>query len=155
MSTHIPDSEKDALSSPPYSVESGLHHGLSIEQETGRRDISHGLQTSTPRSSISITNEEKGDSGHHVPSPISQASTLRVERAVIVPRSKRRGLLGRFTLLAEVEEPKNYPRKTKWFITFVVAVGAMAAPMGSSIFYRASSSSFNLYITLSSDMFGS
>ena len=55
---------------------------------------------------------------------------------VKVPRSQRRGLFGRFTLLAEVEEPKDYPRPTKWFITFTVAVAAAAAPMGSAIFFR-------------------
>lgn len=83
-----------------------------------------------------MANEEKVGRDHPFQSPISQASTLRVEPAVVVQRSKRRGLFGQFTLLAEVEEPKNYPRSTKWFITFVVAVAAMAAPMGSSIFYR-------------------
>ena len=53
-----------------------------------------------------------------------------------VPRSQRRGLFGRFTILAEVEEPKHYPRKTKWYITFVVALAAMAAPLGSAIIFR-------------------
>ena len=53
-----------------------------------------------------------------------------------VSRSMRRGLLGRFTILAEVEEPKHYPNHTKWFITFVVAVTAAAAPLGSAIFFR-------------------
>ncbi|KAL1999393.1 hypothetical protein VTN02DRAFT_4584 [Thermoascus thermophilus] len=57
------------------------------------------------------------------------------EAPTVVPRSKRRGLFGQFTLLAEVEDPKTYPRKTKWFITFVVAVAAAAAPLGSSIFF--------------------
>lgn len=54
---------------------------------------------------------------------------------VKVPRSQRRGLFGRFSILAEVEEPKHYPRKTKWYITFVVALAAMAAPMGSAIIF--------------------
>jgi hypothetical protein len=56
-----------------------------------------------------------------------------------VPRSKRRGLFGRFTLLAEVKEPKHYPRRTKWWITFVIALAAVAAPMGSAIVFRKSS----------------
>lgn len=55
---------------------------------------------------------------------------------VMVPRLKRRGLFGQFTLLAEVENPKAYSRKTKWFITFIVAVAGATAPMGSSIFFR-------------------
>ncbi|KUJ11958.1 MFS multidrug transporter-like protein [Mollisia scopiformis] len=52
---------------------------------------------------------------------------------VVVPRSKRRGLLARFTLIPEVEEPYDYKRSTKWFITFQVAIAAAAAPMGSAI----------------------
>lgn len=57
---------------------------------------------------------------------------------VKVPPAKRRGLFGRFTLLAEVEEPKHYPQVTKWFITFVVALAGVAAPMGSAIIFRKS-----------------
>lgn len=57
-------------------------------------------------------------------------------RPVIVPRLKRRGLFGQLTLLAEIENPKTYSRKTKWFITFIVAVAGATAPMGSSIFFR-------------------
>lgn len=52
-----------------------------------------------------------------------------------VPRSHRRGLFGRLTILAEVEDPKLYPRATKWFITFVVAIAGMAAPLGSTIVF--------------------
>ena len=55
---------------------------------------------------------------------------------VKVPRSQRRGLFGRFAILAEVEEPKNYSRQAKWYITFVVAMAAIAAPMGSAIIFR-------------------
>ena len=57
---------------------------------------------------------------------------------VKVPHSKRRGLFGRFTIVAEVEEPKHYPRRTKWFITFVIALAAVAAPLGSAIIFRKS-----------------
>ena len=55
---------------------------------------------------------------------------------VKVPRSKRRGLFGRFSILAEVEEPKHYSRRTKWYITFVIAMAAVAAPLGSAIILR-------------------
>ena len=53
-----------------------------------------------------------------------------------IPKSQRRGLLGRFTLVAEVTEPKDYRRATKWYITFVVALAAVAAPMASGIILR-------------------
>lgn len=70
----------------------------------------------------------------------SQASSPSAEPptppAIKIPKSQRRGLLSRFAILAEVEEPKHYSRQSKWFITFVVASAAAAAPMGSAIFYR-------------------
>ncbi|CAA9962689.1 MFS-1 multi-domain protein [Pyrenophora teres f. maculata] len=66
--------------------------------------------------------------------PVSLARTTSVSpKAVIVPRSQRRGLLARFALIPEVENPVHYARKTKWFITFIVAFCAMAGPMGSAI----------------------
>lgn len=56
-----------------------------------------------------------------------------------VPRSKRRGLFGRFSIVAEVEEPRHYSRKTKWYITFVISMAAVAAPLGSTIILCANS----------------
>jgi len=71
------------------------------------------------------------------PVPLSRMST-ELGPAVVVPRLKRRGLLGQLTLVAEVENPKTYPRRMKWFITFIVAVAGATAPMGSSVFFRKS-----------------
>lgn len=67
---------------------------------------------------------------------VRSRSSTRARAAVAVPRSKRRGLLARFTLLPEVESPYAYRNGTKWFITFQVAMAAAAAPMGSSILLR-------------------
>lgn len=53
-----------------------------------------------------------------------------------VPRSQRRGLFARLTILAEVENPKHYSRRVKWYITFVIALAAVAAPLGSTIIFR-------------------
>ena len=53
-----------------------------------------------------------------------------------VPLSARSGLFGRLSLLYEVEDPKGYPRNIKWLITFIIALAAVAAPMGSSIILR-------------------
>ena len=55
-----------------------------------------------------------------------------------VPRSQRRGWFARLVLIPEVEEPKDYERKTKWLITFIIAIGGIAAPFGSSIIFRKS-----------------
>ncbi|CAI7615302.1 unnamed protein product [Penicillium bialowiezense] len=71
-----------------------------------------------------------------------EANATRLERqlteigpAIKVARSKRRGLFGQLALVAEVENPKTYPRRMKWFITFIVALAGATAPMGSSIFF--------------------
>ena len=55
---------------------------------------------------------------------------------VKVARAKRKGLGARFTLISEVTEPKHYPRLIKWFITFEIALAALAAPMGSTVIFR-------------------
>jgi hypothetical protein len=68
----------------------------------------------------------------------SRSSSVRSRRPTVVPRSKRRGLLGRFSIIPEVDRPHDYTRKTKWLITFIVALAAAAAPLGSAIFYRVS-----------------
>ncbi len=83
----------------------------------------------------SIAREEKYSETNKVD---VEAAETEVEdpEPVKVPRSQRRGLFGRFTILAEVEEPKHYSRRTKWYITFVVALAAVAAPMGSAIIFR-------------------
>ncbi|KAF9697799.1 hypothetical protein EKO04_004130 [Ascochyta lentis] len=60
-------------------------------------------------------------------------TTSVIPEAVVVPRSQRRGLLARFALIPEVQNPYHYSQKTKWLLTFVVAFCAMAGPMGSAI----------------------
>lgn len=67
----------------------------------------------------------------------SRSSSTRSRPLVIVPISERRGLFARLTFVVpEVEKPYYYKRSTKWFITFLVAIAAAAAPMGSSILLR-------------------
>jgi multidrug resistance protein len=66
------------------------------------------------------------------PTTLARTASV-VPEAVIVPRSERRGLLARFALIPEIENSYHYSRKTKWFLTFVIAVCAMAGPMGSAI----------------------
>lgn len=55
------------------------------------------------------------------------------EPLVLVPRSERRGLLGRFALVAEAENPYDYSNRTKWVLTVIVAFSGVAAPLGSTI----------------------
>ncbi|OCK73146.1 MFS multidrug resistance transporter [Lepidopterella palustris CBS 459.81] len=54
-----------------------------------------------------------------------------------VPRSQRRGLLGRFAIIPEVTNPYNYGNRTKWWMTIIVSFAAITSSTGSSIFYPA------------------
>lgn len=70
--------------------------------------------------------------------PLGRSTTTssRAVSVVRVPINSRTGLFSRLSLLYEAEEPKNYPRNVKWGITFVIALAAVAAPMGSAIILR-------------------
>ncbi|TVY49585.1 MFS transporter [Lachnellula occidentalis] len=88
--------------------------------------------------------EEKSDetSVHTQPTddvePAPDGSEALSRALSIVPRSRRRGLLGSFAcIIPEVEKPYEYKNSTKWFITLIVALAAAAAPMGSAIFLPA------------------
>ena len=90
----------------------------SHESDRTISDEGHDAQVATPHRSRSR----------------AQSSTRSLQKeAVVVPRGERRGLFARLAVLAEVTEPHDYSNKKKWMITFVVAVAAAAAPMGSSI----------------------
>ena len=78
----------------------------------------------------SVDTQHDGEAQQPTPTRVLSKTTS------VISRSKRRGLLGRFTIVAEIEEPHDYDRRVKWFITFVIATAAAAAPMGSAIFFR-------------------
>lgn len=65
---------------------------------------------------------------------VQQTTTTDLGPAIVVSRLKRRGLFAQLTLVPEVENPKTYSRKTRWFLTIVVAAAGATAPMGTSIF---------------------
>lgn len=125
------DIEKDdaVMSASPPSSSSNYH---SLEMAEGTFAIDH-TDSRSHASSIAPVDEEK--STPDPPIPLARQST-ELGPAVKVPRLKRRGLFGQMTLVAEVEDPKTYSRKMKWFITFIVAVAGATAPMGSSVFFR-------------------
>lgn len=78
--------------------------------------------------------EQRADTEKNIPT--ENASSDLQPGPVVIPRLKRRGLFGQLTLIAEVEDARNYGRQTKWFLTFIVAIAALPAPMGSAIFFR-------------------
>lgn len=114
---------------PPQAIAGDEERAMGLNGRS--EDTDSDTNSISPASSLPPVVE--GKSPEDVPP--RQASSV-YEEPIPVPRSKRRGLFAQFTLLAEVENPKAYPRRTKWFITFIVAVAAAAAPMGSSIFFR-------------------
>lgn len=65
----------------------------------------------------------------------AKASVLR-RQIVVVPRSERRGLLGSFSLIPEITNPRDYGNETKWAMTVIVSFAAVTSSTGSSIFYR-------------------
>ncbi|KAK1750600.1 major facilitator superfamily domain-containing protein [Echria macrotheca] len=104
----------------PLDVEKALHSDSAEDERVG---------VDSDRSS-SVEDE--------LPRPVSARRASKFARTDrTVPRSARRGLLGRFAIIPEIEIPYEYTNRTKWTITAVVALAAAAAPMGSGIFYPA------------------
>jgi hypothetical protein len=132
-----PDAEKGGLHVPnspaPAPVDIGRATGAARKETS---DFDSDTQSITPESTglppAMDEKDQRGPAHSHYPAADQ-------DEAIIVQRSKRRGLFGQLTLLAEVENPKTYARNKKWFITFIVAVAGATAPMGSSIFFRKSS----------------
>ena len=95
-----------------------------------------------PESEGHESEDEEGGSNSANGTPIrplsSRASSVFSRTGAVVPRAQRRGLLGRFTVIPELERPQEYTGKTKWAITACIALEAAAAPIGAGIFYRTS-----------------
>ena len=109
-----------------------------IDHESPKEHVAPDLEKMTDHFNPSASHPQNE---HAAEGPITEqkdAEDVETEEPgpVKVPRSRRRGLFGRFAILAEVEEPKQYSRTTKWYITFVVALAAVAAPLGSTIIFR-------------------
>ncbi|KAM0257346.1 hypothetical protein ACHAQJ_004433 [Trichoderma viride] len=151
----VPDPEKGESSptSSPPSIHSSndtittVHseeQGFNDEKKTARNHIHEheaephhdalvptvSLATAVLPPADGVTEQEAGRSR-------SRASTTRSRTPNVIPRSQRRGLLGRLSVVPEVESPYDYKNSTKWGITLTIALATAAAPLGSSIFYPA------------------
>ena len=111
-----------------------------IDHESPKEHVAPDLEKTTDHFSPSASHPQNEHAAEGSVTEQKDAEAVESESEepgpVKVPRSKRRGLFGRFAILAEVEEPKHYPRTIKWYITFVVALAAVAAPLGSTIIFR-------------------
>lgn len=110
------------------------HHSLSASPLDGKVESGVSGSQVSVHSSGTVSGDEQEVAQR--PNPPRSITSSVLPAPVKVRRSARRGLFGRFTILAEVEEPKHYERRTKWFITFMIAIAAAAAPLGSAIFFR-------------------
>jgi multidrug resistance protein len=117
-----------------------------IDDNEHRRGRSHSVETHDSQDTARTHSDDEGHDAQvatphrsrsrapHRSLSRAQSSTRSVRRdPIVVPRKERRGLFGTVCTIAEVTEPYDYSRRRKWTITFVVAVAAAAAPMGSSI----------------------
>ena len=126
MTSH--DIEKEGSSTAGSPSLSPTQYEIEPQEKPDVTDDVHSGATQPQFPSI---DEEKGEKGG-IQDPIG----VDQDQPIVVPRMKRRGLFGQITFLAEIENSKTFPRRTKWFITFIVGLAGAAAPMGSSIFYR-------------------
>ncbi|KAF2139259.1 uncharacterized protein K452DRAFT_232600 [Aplosporella prunicola CBS 121167] len=92
--------------------------------------------TSTPSSASFV---EEGPSSNQPPLARhdTKASNALQRTPTVVPRKQRRGLFANLCLIPEVSNPYEYSRKTKWTLTFIVALSGAAAPTGSGIIFPA------------------
>ncbi|KAK5168208.1 uncharacterized protein LTR77_006777 [Saxophila tyrrhenica] len=105
---------------------------LKIPQR-GRQDSRSSHSSSNSARTLSDDNNNDPHD-HHSDRSRAQSSNRSVQRdAEKVPRGQRRGLLARFAVVAEITDAHDYPRKTKWLLTVVIATAGAAAPMASSI----------------------
>ena len=126
----IPPSPSPPIDLPNVKRDSGTTSSLS-SQTAGR----NGHDEISVHSATVNEKTDKNDEKENGLAPSVSAASEHPP-PVKVPRSKRRGLFARFALVAEIEEPKHYSRGIKWYITFVIALAAVAAPLGSTIILR-------------------
>lgn len=115
-------------------------HGVQGHAKTVSTASQHSLSTVTETIASSHKSKESNLSLSAPPTTTSSdlvhvetaASTIR-RQPNTVPKDQRRGLLARFAVVPEVDQPTLYKRRTKWMITGFVAAAAAAAPMGSAI----------------------
>jgi hypothetical protein len=105
--------------------------GNDARSNNTEHDVELGHQARSLPSGAS--HEPDGPPLSRIASSFANTTTTR-----IVPRADRRGLLGRFAVIPEIENPYQYKNTTKWMITAVVSLAAAGAPLGTSIFLRES-----------------
>jgi hypothetical protein len=134
--------EEEVNSHVPQDMDGQVQHP-ELSTAPDERRIEEPEPEPEPAERNSIQSHTSSDSIEPIPQAPAQrsksrSSSVRSKPLSIVPRSKRRGLLGKLAVIPEVDRPYDYKRNTKWLITLIVALAAAAAPMGTAIFLRES-----------------
>lgn len=140
---HPPSGDKDSgekIAGPSENFNS--EHNIS-EKEVHEEDQYHeteheAIVNEDDHSDVStvsgVANNNNDNKELEETSEVVRRVTTEIGPPVTVPRLKRRGLFAQLAIIPEIENGKTYPRRTKWYITAIAAVGAVAAPLGSAIF---------------------
>lgn len=108
-------------------------HHHETEQEAIVDENDHS-DASTISEAANNNDDNKDNKELEETSEVVRRITTELGPPVTVPRLKRRGLFAQLAIIPEIENGKTYPRRTKWSITAIAAVGGVAAPLGSAIF---------------------
>ena len=128
---------KGSLDDEKTLSDGGRIEGNAPSPDTGKQVVEDTEKELEPNYPVESRASYVRDIEHQAAIPAQSSTANTSSRGpVIVPKSQRRGWFGRLVIIPEVEEPKDYDRRTKWFITFVIAMGAIAAPFASSIILR-------------------
>jgi hypothetical protein len=109
---------------PPSMPSDTIGKTSSTPQDAGRKgpdtpihDDAEDILAAVPAVEVDL---ESGD-----------GAELQRKPSAIVPRAKRRGLFAYLVVgMPEIEDPVQYSAQTKNFIVLIIALAAVAAPMG-------------------------
>ena len=126
------------MSSPDRQESSKLETASSVDTDTTKidpTDIQDSVmdRTKTDNEKVEDDAQDILAAAPDVEVDLENGDGTELKRDVssVVPRAKRRGLLSQFVIgVPEIEDPVQYPKGTKNFIVFIIAIAATAAPMG-------------------------
>jgi hypothetical protein len=67
---------------------------------------------------------------------IAEKNTFTRPLSSNIPRSHRRGIFARLTVIPEIEDPVQYSPLTKTCILVIIAIAAIAGPMGYRLLHN-------------------
>lgn len=121
----------------PHPGGIGDHRKSTSQSALGRSNMPISVDSNREQGRMArMQGTEGSEEGQPADVALSRVSSIR-PAPVLVPRANRRGLFGRFTLLAEVEDAKHYSNTHKWLLTAFIGLAGIAAPLASTIIFPA------------------